>query len=171
MNIWKNELMSVLHELFANPATTTEELILTSSAAIACVIALRLMSSAFGLQRSEWWRILFVLIATTTLSFAAVIAVRLYLLDVESSAALRMSLQIGAAILVVLTIGVPLQIFLQNGSYMGSFLAFGTTVVVSALITAGVYTTYHSVKADGKTTQHAKDRIKESLLEANIPVP
>ena len=55
MDIWKKELITIIHGLFSNPATRSEEILLVAAATVAFIVALRLMSSAFGLKRNEWW--------------------------------------------------------------------------------------------------------------------
>jgi len=171
MDLWKREIMAIIHGLFANPLTGTEEAILAAAATVAFIVALRLMSSAFGLKRNEWWRVLLVSVVTTALSLAAVAAVRIYLPGALSTPALKMASQIGAAALVVLIVGIPLQLLLQSGSYFESFLAFATTLFVTALMTAGVYTGYHAMKAGDAQLQHAKERNKETRLETEGLTP
>jgi len=171
MDIWKSEIMAIIHGLFSNPSTRAEEIILAGAATIACIIALRLMSSAFGLKRNEWWRIVFVFVTTTALALAAVAAARIYLLGTIASPALRLGLQIGVAVLVVLIVGIPLQLLLQSGTYLESLLAFATTLFVTALITAGVYTAYHALKAGGVQVERAKERNKETRAETEGLTP
>ena len=166
MNVWKAELLAILNSLLGSPSTKTEFIILSAVVVITSIVGLRIASGVFGLKMNEWWRVIFVAIATFAVAFASVAAIRIYLLGAISSASLQLGLQIGAAVLVVLIIGIPLQILLQKGNYLEALSSFAATLIITALITAGAHTAYQAIVVGGAQMQRAAEKNKETAEEA-----
>ena len=167
MAAWKTEILAMLSGLLGNPSSTVETVILAVVAVMSCLIGLRITSGIFGLKQNAWWRIVFVFVVTAVTALAAAAAVGIYLLDAESSTALRIGLQAGVAVVILLAVGIPLQFLLQKGTYLESLSCFAATLIVTALLTAGVHTAYQAIVAGGSQMQHAADRNKQTRAETD----
>lgn len=169
MEAWKTELMAILDGLLGSPATRTEFLVLSAVVMLTLIVGLRIASGVFGLKMNAWWRVAGVVLVTFAVALAAVAAVRIFMLNASSSPGLRLGLQIGAAVIMVLAIGIPLQMLLQRGNYLESLSSFAATIIISALITAGAHATYQVVVSGSAQMKRAAEKNKEAISETEAP--
>ncbi|MEI6972431.1 MAG: hypothetical protein WCL44_13060 [bacterium] len=161
METWKKEFTDLVAGLLGNPASSTDLAILAVTAVLACLICLRITSSVFGLKRTSWWAVIIVLVVTSAAVLAAATAVRVFMPAGTASAGLRFGLQVGAALLTVLVIGIPSQALLQKASFLESLFCFATTLIIAALITAGACAGLSAIRTGGEQMQRAAERNKE----------
>ena len=161
MNALKIHLSEIISGMLGYPATPAEYIILSVVAVLTCVILLRVSAGVFGLKRPGFLPTIVVFVVTTVVALGAVIAVRAFLLDEHSSAGLRIGLQIGAAVLVVLAVGIPVQMLVQSGNYLESFPCFAIALLLAALITAGTRAGLQAVQTGSKQMQTVGDEKKK----------
>lgn len=158
MDIWKTELMKIVRGLLGSPSSQTDFAVLAATVVLSCIVGLRISSGIFGLKRTGWLRVICVFVVTVAAALGAVAAVRIFVLDDGWSTALRLGLQIGAAVFVAAVIGIPAQILLQKGNFLESLFSLAATLVVAALITMGVHAGLQAIRTGGTQIQGAAER-------------
>jgi len=171
MNVWMKEITAVLRDVVFNPHSDTQAITLLVVAVVFWMIVLRLTSGAFGLHNTGWLRIVIVTSVTTTLVLAAVCAIRLYVLQDSMAHGTRLALQIGAAVLAILILGLPVQCLLMRGSYFSSLFSMASALILAALITIGVQGAMGAVKSGHTDMKKVRDRNAAFDLDANALAP
>lgn len=146
MEQWKEQAVALLRTLFASPASDREFALLIVAATVFLLIGLRVLAGAWGMKMTGWSRIIIAALLGIALTLAAVTAVRVYALPEISGNALRTGLQIGAALVALLLIVVPLLCWLLHGRYFESMMTVACSLLAAALLTALVDGIFKSVQ-------------------------
>jgi len=162
MEAWKNELVKVIAALMGGPDTAVEMWAALAVAVFSCVAAMRLTAGVFGLGVSSWPRALFATLVPVALSLAAVVALRIYLPGSVDSPAARLACQIGAAVVIALGVGVPLQCLLLKGNYVEALLNLCASLAIAALVTIGFRAGWEAVTS-GRSNMAGVKRRKEMI--------
>ena len=158
MESWMNELVKVLGGVLAGPDTAAQMWSTFAVAVLSCVVIMRLTAGAFGLRLPTLGRALPATLVPVILSLAAVIALRLYLLNKVDSAAVRLACQIGVAVLIALAVAVPMQCFLFKGNYLAGLLNLCAALIIAALITVAFRAGWQAVTSGKSSVLKAKER-------------
>jgi len=171
MDAWKTELTRVFVNLFAHPETQTELIGLVVITLLGGILSISIVARIFGMEAPSGLGVVVAYCVTYALSFAAVIAVRLYYLSQTTPRDASMAMQIGAAVLAVLLLGVPLHCLLLRGNYLISLLTVGTAIGLTSLVTVAAKGGWEAVVSTRAEIKHIKDRDRQidNEMEGTTP--
>ena len=165
MDAWKTELTRVFVNLFAHPESQTELIGLVVITLLGGILSISIVAKIFGMEAPSGLGVVVACCVTYALSLAAVIAVRLYYLSQTPPRDASMAMQVGAAVLVVLLLGVPLHCLLLKGNYLIGLLTFGTAIGLTSLVTIAVKGGWDAVVSSRAEIKNIKDRDRQIYSE------
>ena len=165
MDAWKTELTRVFINLFAHPESQTELIGLAVITLLGGILSISIVAKIFGMEAPSGLGVVFAYCVTYALALAAVIAVRLYCLSQTPPRDASMAMQVGAAVLVVLLLGVPLHCLLLKGNYLIGLLTVGTAIGLTSLVTVAVKGGWDAVVSSRAEIKHIKDRDRQIYSE------
>ncbi len=126
------------------PQHSGELLVLSLVALVSCVVAMKIAASVFGFTVASPGRVATTCAVSAALLLAIVAALRAYCLT-DAGDSVRLWVQIGVAIVVILAAIVPLMCFVMKGNYVSGLLALGSSLIATALVVLVVRSAWHSV--------------------------
>ena len=153
-------LRSVIH-----PEMPKEALVISIVFAAVYCATVRLSGGTFGLNLSSWPRIVVICVIGLALALLAAAVMRVYAAPHVGSPAMKVVLQAGAALVVLLAVVVPLGCLLLKGNYIESLLTFTASFIAAVLISVAVRACWHAVSQGGGSMKKIGDRRENIMRE------
>ena len=166
MNVFAVGLGELCRLFFGSPDVTRHAVALLGLGAAGCFFIMKLSAAALGMKATGWPRVAAVFVLGLALIVAVAGAVQLYLVPRLPEALAARLVLIGAMVLAVAVVAVPVQCKMQHGSYLQGLIAWLLGIAAGcliALLASGVLGAARAGDTDLKEVKGRKDDMNRFL--------
>ncbi len=164
---WFNEVNGLVNWLLGYPNGTTETFAIWSVSLLALLIAMRCTCSIYGVANVAWLRMVLVLLIGIYSLLGAAALTKLYLLRYFKDPLIRQVAMFGIPIITYLLFGVPAQCEMLKATFVKTFLAFTSSVLVAILAINLTNSGFSSLGSGEQKTKNIRSRASnfQSMLD------
>lgn len=164
---WFNEVNALVNWLLGYPTGTIETFVIWFVSLLALLIAMRCTCSIYGVANVAWLRMVLVLLIGIYSLLGVAALTKLYLLRYFKDPVVRQAAMFAIPILAYLMFGVPAQCEMLRATFVKTFLAFTSSVLVAILAINLTNTGFSSLGTGEQKSKNIRSRASnfQTLLD------